>query len=86
MTIKMDHRHRSIRLVDTPQQRQRDGMITSHGDNPWKGLAGLGETIFVGVGERLAHEEAVVALFNLLDCPGVVVSAIALSTLNFNSK
>ena len=28
----------------------------------------------VGVGEGFAHEEAVVALFDLLDCPGVVIS------------
>lgn len=76
MTIKMNHRHRPIRLVNTPQQRQRDGMVTSHGDNPREGLVGLGETTFVSVGERLAHEEAVVALFDLLDCPGVVISVL----------
>lgn len=81
MTIKMNHRHWPICLVNTPQQRQRDGMVTPHGDNPREGLAGLGETAFVGVGERLAHEEAVVALFDLLDCPGIVIS-VFLSTLS----
>lgn len=78
MTIKMNHRHRPIRPVNTPQQRQRDGMVTAHGDNPREGLASLRETIFIGVGEGLAHEDAVVAFFDLLDCPGVVVSVFPL--------
>ena len=32
----------------------------------------------VGVGEGFAHEEAVVALFDLLDCPGVVISVLVI--------
>lgn len=72
MAIEMNDRNRPVRLVDTPQQRQRDGMVPAHGYNPRQGLASAGETDLVCVGEGLAHEEAVVACFDLLDGPVVV--------------
>ena len=40
MTIKVNHRNRSIRFIQTAQQRQGDGMVTAHGDNARKRLSG----------------------------------------------
>ena len=74
MTVKVNHGHRPIGLVDTPQQGQCDGVITTKGNNTRKGLASTRKTGFISIKVRLAHQDAVVSLFDLLDCPGVVVS------------
>lgn len=73
MAIKVNHRNRTICLVNAAQQRKGDGVVASHGDNPRQGLAGLGEAVFISIGVRLAHEDAVVAFFDLLDGPCVIV-------------
>lgn len=73
MAIKVDHRHWTIRFVDAAQQRKGDGVVAPHGDDPRQGLPGLGEAVLISVGERLAHEDAVMAFFDLLDGPGVIV-------------
>lgn len=72
----MDDRHRPIRPVDTPQQGEGDGVVTAEGDDARKCLASLGKTLLVGIGEGLAHQDAVVAFLDLLDGPGVVVSVV----------
>lgn len=72
----MDDRDRPIGLVDTSQQGKGDGVVTTHGDYARKRLASLGDTLFVGISEGLAHQDAVVAFLDLLDGPGVVVSSV----------
>lgn len=74
MAVKVNDRHRPICLVDTAQQGKRDGVVASQGDDPWQHLAGLRETLLVCVCVRLAHEEGVVSIFDLLERPGVVVT------------
>lgn len=41
VTIKMNHRNRPIRFIQTAQQRQGDGMVAAHGDNAREGRSGL---------------------------------------------
>lgn len=74
MAIEVDHSNRSVRLVNTPQQRKGNCVVTTHGNDTGEGLASLRKTLLVCVGEGLAHEDAVVAFFNLLDSPGIVIS------------
>lgn len=69
----MNHRHWAVGLVDAPQQRQRDGMVTSQGNDTRQCPAGPREPNLVGVGKRLAHQNAVVSFLNLLNRPCVVV-------------
>jgi hypothetical protein len=73
MAVEMDHSYRPVSLVDTAQQWQCDGMITTQGDDPRQSLSGPGQSFSVRVSERLAHEQAVVSFFDLLDGPSVVV-------------
>lgn len=74
MTIEMNHRNRSIGLVNTPQQGQSNCMVTAHSDDAGEGLASSRETVLISVGEGLPHEEIVMAMFDLLNGPAVVVS------------
>jgi hypothetical protein len=74
MTVKMDDCHRPIRLVNAAQQGQSNSVVTSKCDDPRQHPARLRDTLLVCSGERLAHEEGVVTVFNLLDCPGIVVT------------
>lgn len=86
MTIEMDDRNRSISLVDTPQQGQGDGMIATHGDDAGESLARSRETVLISVGEGLPHEEIVVAMFDLLDGPVIVIPDHSLAFVHFNSR
>jgi hypothetical protein len=50
-------------------------VVSSQRDDTGECLACARETVLVGGGVGLAHEEAVVPFLNLLDRPGVVVPA-----------
>lgn len=69
----MNHSHRAIGLVDAPQQRQCDGMVSSQSNNTRQRLASPREPSLIGVGKRFAHEDAVVSSFDLLNRPFVVI-------------
>lgn len=75
MAVEVDHGNRPVRAVDGPQQRQGDGVVTAHRDDARKRLAFLREADLVRIGGRVARENAVVALLDLVESPGVVVSA-----------
>jgi hypothetical protein len=49
-------------------------MITTEGDNAGKGLACPGQSWLVGIGKRLTHENTVVAFFDLLNSPCIVIA------------
>ena len=74
VAVKVNHRDRPIGLVDAPQQRKCDGMVSSQSDHSRQSLARLGKTGFIRIGVWLAHEDAVVSLFDLLDCIRIVVA------------
>lgn len=69
----MDDADGAVFTVDAAEQGQRDGVVTAEGNDTGKSLAPLGETLHVGIGGRLARQDAVVALLDLLDRPGIVV-------------
>lgn len=75
VTVEMDDGHRSIRAVHAAEQRQSDGVITAHGDNTREGLVFLRESRLVSVSGRVAHEDAVVAFFDLVDGPLRIVGS-----------
>jgi hypothetical protein len=74
MTVEVDDSDWAVCLVDTAQQRQRNGMVTSKGNDTWKCLASPRDTGIAGAGIGLAHQQAVMALLDLLDSPGIVES------------
>lgn len=75
MTVEVDNSHRSIRAVHAAEQRQSDRVVTAHGDHTREGLVFLREPRLVGVSGRVAHEDAVVAFFDLVDGPFRIVGS-----------
>lgn len=94
MAIEVDDSDWSVSLVDTAQQRQCNSVVTSKRNYTWEGLACTRWAHTVGIGIGLAHQQAVMALLNLLDGPGIVVSVTCqfpqspttLSTHRFNLR
>jgi len=74
--VEVDDCDRAVGAVHAAEQRQGDGVVTAESDHTRERLALLGGTLEVGVGVRLAHEDAVVAFLDLLDGPGVVVPSL----------
>lgn len=74
MGVEMDDRDGSIRLVHGSQQRQSNSMITSHGNDTRQCLSVLGGSNHVCVGSGLAHQDTVMAFFNLLQSPLIVIA------------
>ena len=75
MTVEVDDSHRPIGAVHAAKQRQSDGVITAHGDHTWEGLVLLCESRLVSVSGRVAHQDAVVAFFDLVDSPFRVIGS-----------
>ena len=75
--VEVDDADRAVGGGDGAEEGQRDGVVTTEGDDAREGFTVLGRTEFVGIGGGAAHEEGVVALFDLLDGVGVVVAALA---------
>lgn len=74
MTVEVDDSDWAVSLVHAAQQRQSDGVVTTHGNDTREGLALLRLAGNVSVRGRLAHQDAVVALLDLLDSPLIVVT------------
>lgn len=55
MAVKVDNSNRSVGPIYTAQQRQGNGMVSSQGDDAWKGLSSLGESVLLSIGEWFAH-------------------------------
>jgi len=73
MAIEVDNSYRAVGLVDAPQQREGDRMVTTEGDDTRQSVPSPRRAGLLGVGERLAHKQAVVTLLNLSDGPSVVI-------------
>lgn len=73
MAVEMDYADRSIGFVYAPQQRQRDSVVSAKRDDSRQRLPMLGRAQLVCVGGRLAHQDAVVAFFDLLDSIRIVI-------------
>lgn len=74
MTVKVNDGNGTVSLVHAAEKRQGNSVVTSHGDHARKSLAVLGLALHVGIGGRIAHENAVVSLLDLLDGPLIVIS------------
>ena len=71
--VEVDHSDRAVGFVHAAKDGEGDGVVAAHGDDTREGLALLCESGLFGVGGRLAHEDAVVAFFDLVDGPVWVV-------------
>lgn len=72
--VEVDDRDGAVGPVDGPQQGQRDGVVSSERDDPGQDLALLRRAELIGVGGWVPCEDGVVALFDLVKSPCVVVS------------
>ena len=63
------------------EQRKGDCVVTTQGNDAGEGFALFGWANFVCVGLRAAHEECIVAFFDLLDGIGVIITAIDINTV-----
>jgi len=75
MGIEMDNRDRTVSTVDGPEQGESNGVVSTEGDDSRECLSILSGTLLLCVGSRNAGEDGVVSLFDLMEGPGVVVSA-----------
>lgn len=75
VTVEMDDSHRSVRAVHAAKQRQSDGVIAAHGDHTRESLIFLRKSRLISVSGRVAHEDAVVAFLDLVDCPLRIVGS-----------
>ena len=64
----------TVGFVDGAQEGKRDGVVAAKGYDAREGLLVLCRADLFCVGGRCAHEEAVVTVFDLLNCVGVVVA------------
>lgn len=64
----------AVGLVHTAKQRQSNGVIPSHGDHSGQGPACSRNARLARIAGGLTHQDAIVAFFNLLDGPGIVVA------------
>ena len=74
MRVKVDDGDGTISTVDGAEEGESDGVVTSEGDDSWEGFAVLGWSFLLRVGGRFAGEDCVVAFFDLVKGPGVIVS------------
>ena len=70
----MNHRDGSVSTVDRPKERESNRVVTTERDDSGKGLAGLRWSFLFGVGGRSTSQNRVVAFFDLVESPSVVVS------------
>ena len=75
MGVEVDDSDRAICTVHAAKKRKGDGVVAAQGDDTRESLALLRRTRCTGVGGRLTHEDAVVALLDLMNSPGIVVAA-----------
>ena len=72
--VEVDYGDWAVGFVHAAEERECDGVVTAEGDDTGEGLALGRRARSQGVGGWLAHEDAVVAFFDLLDGEGVVVA------------
>src|SRR5579862_8632986 len=73
MAIKVDDTNRTVVSVDAPQDRENNSMITSKGNDSGKSPSLQCRALLVRSGVRCSGQNSIVAIFNLLDCPSVVI-------------
>lgn len=76
MAVEMDNRHRTISTVDRSQERESDGVITAEGDHSGEGLSEQRRALLLGIRLGCSREDAIMALFDLVESIGVVVPVV----------
>lgn len=71
--VKVNHSDWTISAVHAAKYGKGDGVVAAHGDDTWESLALCRQPRLFSVGGRLAHEDAVVAFLDLVDCPFRVI-------------
>ena len=71
----------TVGFVYGPEQRERDRMVTTQSDDAGEGFAFQCGAKFVCIGLGLAHEELVMAVFDLLDGVGIVIAGVGINIL-----
>ena len=71
----------AVGFVYGAEQRERDCMVTTQSDDAGEGFAFQCRAYCFCVGLRLAHEELVVAVFDLLDGVSIVVAGVGINIL-----
>jgi len=74
MAVEVDHGHRSIRAIDRAKQRERDGVVTAKSDQTRQGLSIESRSLLVSICRRLAREEVIMSMLDLLERVRVIIS------------
>jgi hypothetical protein len=74
MAVKVDDSDGTVVPVDTPQDGEDNGMVTSESDNPGKGPSLQSRTLLLSVGVGLSRQDSIMTLFDLVNGPGIVVA------------
>src|SRR5690349_16949082 len=74
MTVKMNDTNRAVGSVHAAEERKRDRVVATKGDYSWKSFAMLRDPLFVRIGKRITHQQAVVTFFNLLEGIGIIIA------------
>jgi len=74
MGVEVDDGYGAVSAVHASEEREGDGVVASECYDARKRFAVFRDPEFAGVGRGVTHEDAVVAFFDLVDRPGVVVA------------
>lgn len=69
----MDYRNGPVGTVDGAQKWESDGVVAAEGDDARQHLATFGRAKLVGIGHRRSRQQLVVAVFNLLKSPCIII-------------
>lgn len=81
MRVEVNDGNGAVCFVHAPKQRKCDGVVPAESNDSWEGLAVLRNSRLFGIGCGLSHQDAVVALFDLVKSPLIVVAVSQVSLL-----
>ena len=73
--VEVNNANGSVCFVDRAEEGQGDGVVAAEGDDAWECFLSVGGAGEGGGGHGYSHQEGIVAIFDLLDCIGIVVTA-----------
>lgn len=74
MAIKVDNANRTVGCGHAPEEWQGDRVIATKGNDSRQCSTSFRKPFLFSVGERQAGQQCVVALFDLLDRIGIIIS------------
>ena len=73
MRVEVDYGDGTVGTVDGTKEWEGDGVVAAEGDDSWQGLTVLCGAFLLGVCGGGAGEDAVVAFFDLVEGPCIVI-------------